>query len=520
MRRASVPSSESRENGVQNSDYNIAMDAPAQLTQSPIETKTREQIDELADAIAVCAARIDAATHQLLTYIREFDLARGWAAQGAKSCAHWLSWRIGCGLAAAAEKVRAARALGELPRIDSALEAGQLSYCKVRAMTRVATPDNEELLLEQARTATGAQLEKVCSGLRRAQRIVEHGALPHTPPDRYVRKRHTQEGMVRIELLLHPDEAELVWQALHETKRRLRAANDSDSTASETEAGDQAPELSAESGAAEVSAEGVAEVSAESGVADLSAESGAPARGSDDSSTAPTLADAAVALAEQCLASAQLHKARPGGERRLLMVHLRQEQLEGGLRAELHDGTPLCAETLLRCACDSGIVAVKTDDEGNVLDIGRKTRVPSPALMRALKTRHRRCAFPGCTCEAYLEAHHLEHWAQGGETSLQNTALLCWFHHHEVHEGGFRVERGDDGQLSFFEPGGRRIEPVACPPVLEADAMATLIEEQGRAGVEIDRRTSLPDWDGRPLDLDGAVSALARRAEAGLVAQH
>ncbi len=134
------------------------------------KTKTRQQIDELADAIAVCAARIDAATHELLKHIREFDLARGWAAQGAQSCAHWLSWRIGCGLGAAAEKVRAARALGKLPRIDAALQQGELSYCKVRAMTRVATPENEELLLEQARTSTGAQLEKVCSGLRRAQR--------------------------------------------------------------------------------------------------------------------------------------------------------------------------------------------------------------------------------------------------------------------------------------------------------------------------------------------------------------
>ena len=99
------------------------------------------------------------------------------------------------------EKVRAARALGDLPRIDAALQAGQLSYCKVRAMTRVATADNEELLLEQARTSTGAQLEKVCSGLRRARRVVGE-ENKRAPPERYVRKRHTQEGMVRIEMVL------------------------------------------------------------------------------------------------------------------------------------------------------------------------------------------------------------------------------------------------------------------------------------------------------------------------------
>ena len=481
------------------------------------ETKTRQQIDELADAIAVCAARIDAATHQLLAYIREFDLARGWAAQGAQSCAHWLSWRIGCGLGAAMEKVRAARALGDLPRIDAALKAGELSYCKVRAMTRVATAENEDLLLEQARSSTGAQLEKVCSGLRRAQRIIGQDNK-HAPPERYVRKRHTQEGMVHIEMVLHPDEAELVWQALQLCKQQLRAAGKS--SPSEGDDGNKRADLSAESESADLSAESEsAGLSAESGTADLSAESGTADLSAERSTPAPTLADAVVALAEHRLASAEQCKARPGGERRLLMIHLREDQLQGSFRAELHDGTPLSAETLQRCACDSGIVAVKTDENGKVLDIGRKTRTPSPALMRALRTRHRKCAWPGCTCEAYLEAHHLEHWAQGGETSLLNTTLLCWFHHHEVHEGGLRIERGKDGTMVCFDSSGRRIEPAPAPPLLEGKAMEKLVAEQRDAGVDIDRSTSLPDWDGRPLDLDGAVSALVRRDELGVVAR-
>ena len=407
--------------------------------------------------------------------------------------ANWLSWRIGCGLGAAAEKVRAARALGDLPKIDAALEAGQLSYCKVRAMTRVATADNEELLLEQARTSTGAQLEKVCSGLRRAQRIIGQDNN-HAPPERYVRKRHTQEGMVRIELVLRPDEAELFWQALHLCKQQLRAASKS-----------SPPDGEAENMGADLSAE--------SGPVGLSAESGPVAVSAQSASPAPTLADGAVALAEYRLASAEQGKARPGGERRLLMIHLRQDQLEGSFRAELHDGTPLSTETLLRCACDSGIVAVKTDKDGNgdVLDIGRKTRTPSPALMRALKTRHRRCAWPGCTCEAYLEAHHLEHWAQGGETSLSNTTILCWLHHGQVHEGGFRIERGDNGALLFFDSDGRRIEPAPRPPLLEGSAMGSLVAEQQRAGIDIDQRTALPNWDDRPLDLNGAVGALLMR---------
>lgn len=120
------------------------------ITHQPL---SRDEIDALADDIAIAAAHIDAATHRLLTSIRHFDAAGGWACQGARSCAHWLSWRIGLGLGAAREKVRVAKALADLPHIDAALSRGELSFAKVRALTRVATTDNELLLLQYARPA-------------------------------------------------------------------------------------------------------------------------------------------------------------------------------------------------------------------------------------------------------------------------------------------------------------------------------------------------------------------------------
>ena len=100
-------------------------------------------VEELGQEIAELAAHLDAATHRLLECIRQFDEECGWAAQGAVSCAHWLAWRIGLDPATAREKVRVARALGKLPAIDAALKSGKLSYAKVRALTRVATPENE-----------------------------------------------------------------------------------------------------------------------------------------------------------------------------------------------------------------------------------------------------------------------------------------------------------------------------------------------------------------------------------------
>src|SRR5262249_50037448 len=121
-----------------------------------------DDLDALADRIAATAATIDAAMHRFLTDLRRFDLEQGWARQGALSCAHWLNWRCGIALSAAREKVRVARALGNLPLIDDALRLGQVSYSKVRAMTRVASLDKEAELLALARDGTASQLEKVC----------------------------------------------------------------------------------------------------------------------------------------------------------------------------------------------------------------------------------------------------------------------------------------------------------------------------------------------------------------------
>src|SRR4051794_36672195 len=122
----------------------------------------------LGDEIATLSARLSAATHLLLTRIRQFDESNGWHEQAAQSCAHWLTWRIGLDSVTAREKVRVARALGGLAKIDGAFAAGRLSYAQVRAITRVATPANEDRVLEIALAATGAQLERICRRVRSA----------------------------------------------------------------------------------------------------------------------------------------------------------------------------------------------------------------------------------------------------------------------------------------------------------------------------------------------------------------
>ncbi|MDO8680918.1 MAG: DUF222 domain-containing protein [Acidobacteriota bacterium] len=435
----------------------------AVTTNGNATTLTSEQVDQLADDIAILAARIDAATHELLAHIRRFDEAKGWARQGALSCAHWLSWRIGIDLPAAREKVRTARALSGLPQIAAALEHGELSYAKVRAMTRVADAQNETLLLDMARGSTGAQLEKIVRGFRRVEQLVARG----DDERRHVRKRHVPaDGMVRIELLLLPDEAERVWQALLATKLELRGQMDATAVAS----------------------------------------------------PAPDLADAAVAMAEAQLAAFEQAavtedegtraRRRPAAERRQVLVHLCEDRLaQGDLRAELSDGTPLAGETFLRVACDAGLVVAKTDERGRVLDVGRTSRTVTAPLARALWLRDRHCRWPGCTHSAFVQAHHVVHWAQGGVTSLSNTLLLCDRHHRLAHEGGFRVEHAEDGQAVFYDQQGRMISPAGAAMPVEGDPAGQLTE------APIDRRTSLPNWDGQPLDLRAAVGALVLRQD-------
>src|SRR5437660_5005726 len=129
-------------------------------------------LDRLGDEIAELSAHLDAAVARLLDLIREFDAREGWNT-GFRSCAHWLSWRVGLDMGAAREKVRVARALGILPRLAQALARGELSYAKVRALTRVATPETEERLLRVARAGTAAHVERIVRGWRCVDRKAE-----------------------------------------------------------------------------------------------------------------------------------------------------------------------------------------------------------------------------------------------------------------------------------------------------------------------------------------------------------
>jgi hypothetical protein len=134
-------------------------------------------------------------------------------------------------------------------------------------------------------------------------------------------------------------------------------------------------------------------------------------------------------------------------------------------RSELEDGTRVSAETSRRLACDASVVKVTRSADGSVLDVGRRTRTIPPALRRALEARDRGCRFPGCGLR-FTDAHHVVHWADGGETKLGNTILLCRAHHRLVHEAGWRVELNawPGGRPTFYDARGLPLPDRPPPP--------------------------------------------------------
>jgi hypothetical protein len=179
-----------------------------------------EELDRLADEIAELSAHLDAATARLLALIREFDARGGWNT-GFRSCAHWLSWRVGLELGAAREYVRVARALATLPLLAEALGRGELSYSKVRALTRVATPVTEARLLAVGRAGATCHVERIVRGWRRVDRLAEAREATRRHASRALHIHQDEDGMVVIRGRLEPEIGALVMQALAAARETL-----------------------------------------------------------------------------------------------------------------------------------------------------------------------------------------------------------------------------------------------------------------------------------------------------------
>src|SRR5712691_6137522 len=417
-------------------------------------------LDRLGDQIAELSAHLDAATAQLLDLIREFDARGGWNT-GFRSCAAWLSWRVGLDLGAARERVRVARALGTLPRLAQALARGELSYAKVRAVTRVATPETEERLLAVGKAGTAEHVERIVRGWRRVDRIAEAQETARRHKSRALHVYQDEDGMVVIRGRLAPEVGAVVMKALEAARETLyQRARD------ETPLPEVTPTI------------------------------------------AQQQADALALLAETALH----HELDPGapGDRYEVVVHVDAAVLadaDAPGQSVLEDGTHVPAETSQRLACDASRVVMRHDAHGHVVEVAARRRTIPPALRRALDHRDRGCRFPGCGLP-FGQGHHIRHWANGGPTTLSNLALLCRRHHRAVHEEGYQVDRQPDGTLSFRRPDGALLPAVPPPAPVPADPVEVLREQHDAQGLYVDARTSMPGWLGERLDVGWAIDVL------------
>ena len=441
------------------------------------EPEREVKLRRLGDEIAELAARLDAATARLLDLIRDFDARGGWG-NGFRSCAEWLTWRIGLAPGAAREHVRVARALGTLPRLSQA-SRGELSYSKVRALTRVATAETEERLLKVGKAGTAAHVERIVRAWRYVDRQAEIRETAERHRARALHVYQDEDGMVIIRGRLEPEAGAVLMQALaaaRETpsQRRLAEANVPAGT---------------------------------SGPTGPAATQTGPLVTEDMPTWGQQQADALALLAETAL-----HRGMdPGapGERYQVVVHVDAAVLADGDASgqAVLDGARVSAETAQRLACDASRVVIRHDADGNITEVGARTRTIPPALRRALQHRDQGCRFPGCGSR-FGQGHHIRHWAQGGPTTLSNLTMLCRRHHRAVHEDGYQVERKAHGELVFRWPTGLVLAAVPPPATVLTDVLDTLRAESNALGLEIDAHTSTPSWLGERLDLDWAIPVL------------
>jgi hypothetical protein len=425
---------------------------------------------ELEAQITELAGHLNAANYRWLALIGEFDRRHGWSDGKLPSCAHWLNFKCGLNLGAAREKVRVAHALVGLPKIAASMARGELSYSKVRALSRVACPATEEALLMIALHGTAHHVERLVQGYRRAQEAQELSREAQQQANRSVTHEFAEDGSLILKARLPAVAGALVLKALEAALEGLPKAA--------------------------ISADAVEE---------------------RPIPYSARRADALAALAESFLAKSDSHSS--SADHYQVVVHVDADTLREHTagRCEIEQGPSLPAETARRLACDASVLRVLENQYGEPLDVGRKTRTIPPAIRRALNNRDGGCRFPGCTHQRYVDAHHIEHWADGGETKLSNLVTLCRLHHRLVHEGEILIETPPGGGWRFVHPDGRHFEVIrrtraASYERSEPYEANGLERTHATLGMHIDRHTAVTRWRGERMDYELGVWVLCDHA--------
>ncbi len=571
---------------------------------SPIANPvTKRNIDDLEEEIISLSKHMNQDEYRFLVMVREFDIRQGWRAYQFNNCAEWLNMKCGISPGTAREKVRVALALLDLPQCSEGFARGELSYSKVRAMTRAANVFNEATLVDYALKATAHQVEEHCRRLRNADRRQSTPDARRAWQARSLKRTCHPDGMMSIYVELPREQGELVMKALE--MAMAAAAGDTadeayqmyaaaDAAGQGDKVNDKVGDAAGQSGdtadqankAGQAHTTGKADVKAGDAVsqtddtADQAINAGqlhaagkagvkagdaaghtgntadlvnkaslahaanvkdglahavdqaatitgekdgvAPAAGKAAANTKDKAgkretaaqtqaenqqsnaffarqADALVAVARGYLSGNSGEK-RTQSDNYQVIVHVDAAALQdkGGK-------SDLPVESVRRIACDADLVAVTRDAKGNLLNLGRKHRVVSPQLKRALLARDKCCTYPSCSHEQFLEAHHVMHWADGGETSLDNTRLICNRHHRLLHEGGFTIHKNFAGEWYFRTAEGKVLPEAPVYKPVEYDSTRDEILEDPNKVKEPRVQPEAPEY--KPKDHDASRDA-------------
>ena len=458
---------------------------------------------QLGEEITLLAGQMNAGSYRLIRLIARFDDRKAWSGGGTvRTCAHWLNWKCGIALGASREKVRVAHALEKLPLIDASFATGEISYSKVRAMTRVATPENEDFLLMIAQYGTASHVEQVVRKYKNVSCAIANRAEVDQQQSRKLVYYRKEDSMWVIHAELPAEAGSLVVKAIEAVATPVQ--QEEPEKEKDVPAGTLSePDTDTEQQALDVKD---------------------PAHQHDTYSHAR--ADALATMAEHFLATSNQNtrfQDLKGSERCQIMLHvdintLRAHSIEGypgQTHCNLDDKHWISAKVAKRLSCDAALVTVLEDEQGRVLNIGRRARTVPRSIKRALSIRDKTCRVPGCCQSRNLDAHHIKHWVDGGETSLDNLLHLCRHHHSQLHQGLFsiHIEKAvptEEPQIVFSTPAGEQIQ-TSYFPQFPAEAVSSSEDSLLQAAPSVDARTCVTKWCGETCHYGMAIHGLLRR---------
>ena len=413
---------------------------------TPVVSASRQTVmptqpEAIAARLKTLGREIASTMADQLELLVRFDEQQAWQLSGARHCVAWMDLELGISRKLGWEYLRAGRRLRSLPITRTLFRSGSLSWSKVRLISRFANPEIEALLCHSALDSSVAELERLCREYRwqeeqsDADSKTENALALQQFETRAFTWNTASNGNTTIRLSLPPELARAFLNGVEQSLTQLEEH--------------VAPELPKCKHDTSENQATMRQRRADAAV--LMAESSLQSAGRDiataDRYQVIVTVDATELSNESDSESAKRSEQKTNRQTHPQTKHCPNQHFNESInnsvskRPSVVGAGPIAQETARRLACDCSVSAIALNAHGEPTDIGRKSRLWPPAMARAIKTRDQRCQFPGCTITRHLQIHHIQHWADGGSTSVDNGVCLCSRHHTFVHEGGYRLQR-------------------------------------------------------------------------------